>query len=179
MKFESPKRYQVTSVNGGFAIADAQGDRYFRGATALKGPKLYIVSGAEGIPLYIGATVQRMRTRLRQGWSATGASGYYGYAWRSATEILNLDIFCLLDCPTERWKRELETVEAEVAFLVREAGQWPVGQTEIHFFPSYDWHREVAREIASNYPGLGEGRRTPASTGRPAAPLDMRAAGPS
>jgi len=154
-----------------FVIADPQGGRNFRGAAAAPGPKLYIVSGAKEIPLYIGATKQRMRTRLRQGWNATGETGYYGYPWKSATEPLSLDIFCLLDCPHERWTRELETVEAEVAFLVREAGQWPAGQTEIHFFPSNDWHREAAREIAKTYSGLDKRRRTPRlerTGGRPA-----------
>jgi len=144
----------------GFVITDPQGGPNFRGMAAAPGPKLYIVSGAEEIPLYIGATIQKMRTRLRQGWNATGATGYYGYPWRSATEPLNLDIFYLLDCPHEKWTRELETIEAEVAFLVREAGQWPVGQTEIHFFPSDDWHRRAASDIAKTYPGLEKRRRT-------------------
>jgi len=166
MKFAKPERYQVTCLEREFVIADPEGGRNFRGAAATPGPKLYILSGSEMIPLYIGATKQRMRTRLRQGWNATGATGYYGYQWRRATEPLNLDIFCLLDCRSESWTRELETVEAEVAFLVRAAGQWPVGQTEIHFFPSGDWHREAASEIAKNYSGLDKRPRTPASAGR-------------
>jgi len=38
-------------------------------------------------------------------------------------------------------------VEAEIVFLVRSAGQWPIGQTEIHFHPSGNEHRELATTI--------------------------------
>lgn len=170
MNFSQPVRFRIEVVGDSFAIADAGGGSKFRGDAASRCPKLYVISDAEEeVPLYIGATIQPMRTRLRQGWAANGATGYYGYPWRTSASRLFLDIFHLLGCSKDDWKRELETVEAEVAFLVREAGQWPVGQTEIHFFPSRDWHREAAREIGRNYPGL-ERRRTLACTGRPAAP---------
>jgi hypothetical protein len=43
--------------------------------------------------------------------------------------------------------KELETVEAEVVFLIRCAGQWPRGQTEIHFHPSEKEHRDLAAKI--------------------------------
>jgi hypothetical protein len=39
----------------------------------------------------------------------------------------------------------IETVEAEVVFLIRAAGQWPLWQTEIHFHPSSQVHRDTAR----------------------------------
>jgi hypothetical protein len=48
----------------------------------------------------------------------------------SARHALQVDVFYLLDCQSDSWSRELQTVEAEVAFLLREAGQWLVEQTE-------------------------------------------------
>ena len=44
-------------------------------------------------------------------------------------------------------QRELETIEAEVVFAIRAAGQWPAFQTEIHFHPSNDDDRRIAKEI--------------------------------
>jgi hypothetical protein len=38
-----------------------------------------------------------------------------------------------------------------VVFLIRSAGQWPKDQTEIHFHPSTDVHRAVARSIMARY----------------------------
>jgi hypothetical protein len=46
---------------------------------------------------------------------------------------------------------DIETVEAEVVYLIRAAGQWPAFQTEIHFHPSSPRHRELAEEIMSHY----------------------------
>jgi hypothetical protein len=42
---------------------------------------------------------------------------------------------------------DIETLEAEIVFLARCAGQWPEGQTEIHFHPSTEEHREIAANI--------------------------------
>jgi hypothetical protein len=44
---------------------------------------------------------------------------------------------------------EIETVEAEVVFLIRNADQWPLHQTEIHFHPSTQVHREAAAAVMS------------------------------
>jgi hypothetical protein len=51
----------------------------------------------------------------------------------------------------DRNERDIETVEAEVVYLIRAAGQWPAFQTEIHFYPSSARHREVAAQIMSHY----------------------------
>ena len=46
----------------------------------------------------------------------------------------------------------IETVEAEVVFLLRQKlCQWPEYQTEIHFHPSGPVHRELARRILLHY----------------------------
>ena len=52
----------------------------------------------------------------------------------------------------DRNERDIETVEAEVVYLIRSAGQWPEFQTEIHFHPSTPVHRKVAEEIMQHYP---------------------------
>ncbi|WP_305809178.1 hypothetical protein, partial [Staphylococcus epidermidis] len=46
---------------------------------------------------------------------------------------------------------DIETIEAEVVYLIRQAGQWPRFQTEIHFHPSGDEHRQWALTIAETY----------------------------
>ena len=43
------------------------------------------------------------------------------------------------------------TVEAEVVFLIRSAGQWPLHQTEIHFHPSTQIHRDAAASVMAHY----------------------------
>jgi hypothetical protein len=42
---------------------------------------------------------------------------------------------------------DIETVEAEVVFLARSAGQWPLCQTEIHFHRSEEVHRDIAAAV--------------------------------
>lgn len=62
-----------------------------------------------------------------------------------------MDIWCHEDAPQERADRDVETIEAEVVFLIRQARQWPRFQTEIHFHESNDEHRRIAAKIASRY----------------------------
>jgi hypothetical protein len=38
-----------------------------------------------------------------------------------------------------------------VVFLIRQGGQWPAHQTEIHFHPSDAVHREAAASIMARY----------------------------
>jgi hypothetical protein len=65
----------------------------------------------------------------------TEASLHVWYHENAAGDVLNL---------------EAETVEAEVVYLVRAAGQWPEFQTEIHFHPSNEEHRTLARNIVDH-----------------------------
>lgn len=112
-------------------------------------PKLYIVS-IGGEPVYVGITKRSISGRLRGGWNATGETGYYGYRWRHGNESAVLSVWCHMDAP-DRNERDIETVEAEVVFLIRSAGQWPEHQTEIHFHPSTDVHRKIAAGIMSHF----------------------------
>lgn len=126
-----------------------QGDKQVLWSCDLKTPKLYIAS-INNKPIYVGITKQSIRNRLRLGWSATGEGGYHGYAWRHGNKSASLDVWCHVDA-LNRNERDIETVEAEVVFLIRSAGQWPEFQTEIHFYPSLRHHRDVAAGIVAHY----------------------------
>jgi hypothetical protein len=125
----------------------------FSGIAKNKLPKLYVVvSGGELI--YVGVTKRPMGERFRSGWNAKGRGGYYGYAFRNTHTTADLYVWCHEDAP-RRSSLELETVEAEVAFLIRSAGQWPGGQTEIHFHPSGPEHRGLAASVLQHIRAVG------------------------
>jgi hypothetical protein len=149
MRMEGPDRYRMTITPKGFTVLCAKGTPNFSGIAALKLPKLYVVS-IDKKPVYVGLTKQSIRSRLRMGWNAKGKNGYHGYPWRLTTKSADLDIWCHMDA-IDRKERDMETVEAEVVFLIRAAGQWPASQTEIHFYPSTERHREVASKIFAHY----------------------------
>ncbi|WP_209437174.1 hypothetical protein [Pseudomonas batumici] len=91
-----------------------------------------------------------MRNRLHIGWKANGTKGYHGYAWRRHFFTATMDIWCHADAIGGDCI-DVETVEAELVHLIRQAGQWPAFQTEIHFHKSTEEHRKVAREIGALY----------------------------
>ena len=137
--------------------------------------KLYIVSNV-GIPVYVGATRQPIRTRLNQGFQADINNGYRGYLWRHALpqanldnwtleiwilEVEELDIQQMGDDPSivlagENRDREeyivVEALEAEVAFLTRQAyGHWPTYQSEIHFHQPGANIYDAAQQVMNHY----------------------------
>ena len=139
IKFNKDKITEVRSPNG---------DNKFSGAASRRVPKLYVVSDRKK-PIYVGQTKQPMRARLRLGFRSDGSHGYHGYAWRHKTSQVTLDIWVPRGNEDSVW---IETVEAEVVFLIRdEDGQWPQYQTEIHFHPSRPSHRDAARKIFNYY----------------------------
>ena len=121
----------------------------------------------------MGKTTEPIATRLRDGFSTDGHKGYKGYLWRHYLEKATIDIWILTlkdkdfealgDDPNMKRAKEkcddnkmreivIETVEAEVVFLIRQiSGQWPKYQTEIHFHQSLDAHREIAKKIVNHY----------------------------
>jgi|SRR5580692_5786884 hypothetical protein len=149
MRLEGPEQYRLTFTSDSFNVLCSKGSNKFSGIAMLKLPKLYIVS-IGGKPIYVGTTKQAIRNRLRLGWAATGKSGYYGYAWRHGNTTAELDVWCHMDA-IGRNELDIETVEAEVVFLIRQAGQWPTHQTEIHFHPSEAAHREAAASIMMHF----------------------------
>lgn len=146
MKIAGPERYKLSFDADKFVVSCSKGTPKFSGLATKKRPKLYVVS-VDSKLIYVGVTRQSMRTRFRMGFKATGENGYHGYAWRHIFKEAVLDVWCQEDPPTENPERDVETVEAEVVFLARLAGQWPEGQTEIHFHPSTAEHRELAETI--------------------------------
>lgn len=94
--------------------------------------KIYILKSANDI-LYIGTTKSSINNRLRYGLSANGLNGYHGYKWKTLETVL-LYVFCFDDFD----KTKIESVEAELAYMVRkETGRWPEYQNEIHFNNSF------------------------------------------
>jgi len=146
MRIAGPERYRLSFDPDSFAVSCSKGTAKFSGLATTKLPKLYVVS-IEAKPVYVGVTRQSMRARLCLGFNATGENGYHGYAWRHKFHEATLDIWCHEDPPAENPELDIETLEAEIVFLARCAGQWPEGQTEIHFHPSTEEHREIAANI--------------------------------
>lgn len=146
MKIAGPERYMLTFSADKCAVTCRKGTTNFSGLATRKLPKLYTVSLEKRL-IYVGITRRRMRDRIRDGFTASGENGYHGYAWRHSFTEAALDIWCHEDPPVENPDRDIETIEAEVVFLARLAGQWPEGQTEIHFHPSSQEHRDIAAQI--------------------------------
>lgn len=152
MIFEDAGRYRLSVQARSFTLLCPKGTAKFSGHATSDLPKLYIVSAVDNpIPFYVGITKQPMRSRLRFGWNASGENGYYGYAWRHYVNQANLDLWCHTDPPAENPCLDAETIEAELVFLIRKAGQWPLHQTEIHFHSSTDLHRATAAGMGMRY----------------------------
>ena len=149
MNIAGPGRYELAYTPEAFTVQCLQGSSRFSGIAKSLQPKLYIAS-IDNKPIYVGITKRSMRQRLSYGWKAAGSHGYYGYAWRHHGAYAVLDVWEHVDAEG-RNEREIETVEAEVVFLIRQAGQWPAFQTEIHFYQSTEEHRRLAEEIVSRY----------------------------
>lgn len=146
MKIVGPERYQLAFDAARFAVTCSKGTPKFSGLATSRRPKLYVVS-VDGQLIYVGITRQPMPTRFRSGFSAKGKNGYHGYAWRHTLTRATLHIWCQEDAAATNPDLDIETIEAEVVYLARSAGQWPAGQTEIHFHPSNEHHRRIAEEI--------------------------------
>lgn len=135
-----PDKYDLTLTPTAYKL-----DRKFCGiACKKKIPKLYVVV-AEGHVVYVGVTRQPMNTRLRYGFKAKGRGGYYGYAWRNKHTRASLYVWA---AHKDAHASVLETIEAEVVFLVRHStGAWPDCQTEIHFHQASEEHKQAASDV--------------------------------
>ncbi|MFL9898050.1 hypothetical protein PQR71_07755 [Paraburkholderia fungorum] len=91
----------------------------------------------------------------------------HGYAWRRQLLKADLDIWCHRDPPEQNPCLDIETIEAEVVYLIRQAGQWPRFQTEIHFHESNEEHRRCASVVIEKYD------LTPLAVGLPVPNLSM------
>lgn len=150
MQIEEIGRYNLSFDANRFTVLCPRGTDKFSGLATTNLPKVYIVS-VDGEPIYVGKATMPIRERLRRGWGAIGTNGYYGYAWRHAFTEAHLDVWCHRDPTKQRGSLDIETIEAEIVYLIRQAGQWPRFQTEIHFHESNDEHRRWASVIAAKY----------------------------
>lgn len=153
MKLMGPERYELSfdsEKDNRCVVRCPKGTSRFSGLAAQKVAKLYVVS-RENWPIYVGVTGQKMGTRLRLGFTANGETGYHGYAWRKLFKDAVLDVWSPVPSTGPLTTRDAETIEAEIVFLVRQTGQWPLFQTEIHFHESNADHRRIAAEITRHY----------------------------
>ncbi|MCS3418636.1 hypothetical protein M2399_003811 [Pseudomonas sp. BIGb0450] len=152
MNVTSVGRYKLGFNSTSFTIECPFGTPKFSGLATSNLPKLYAICVDDySYPIYIGMTKQPIRNRLRLGWSANGNNGYHGYAWRKYFTTATLDLWCHTDPSAGNGSVDIETVEAELVYLIRQAGQWPLFQTEIHFHRSSEVHRNVAAGIGAHY----------------------------
>lgn len=150
MKIVGPQKYELSITPAAFTVKCEKGTNRFSGLATNDQPKLYIVS-VKGKPVYVGLTKQSVGNRLRFGMKANGRNGYHGYAWRHKHKSATLNVWCHVDAK-DRSASDVETVEAEVVFLIRQHfGQWPDSQTEIHFHPSNARHRAIAKQIFGHF----------------------------
>jgi hypothetical protein len=148
MRIEGPDTYEMSLNKTAMTVRCVKGTPRFSGLATNDMPKLYIVSIA-GKPVYVGYTKRSVRSRIHEGLKAAGKNGYHGYAWRNAKKA-TLKVWCHMNA-IKRNERDIETVEAEVVFLIRQTGDWPEFQTEIHFHRSTEIHRRLAAGIMKHY----------------------------
>ncbi len=131
-----------------YVLRCENGGRRFTGALARVGEKLYVIRSSDGTVAYVGVTKRPMATRLRNGRPTDqGQHGYHGYAWMRDPGEYWLDVWLLERCEGGDSLPHLESIEAEVVFLVRQRGDWPSHQTEIHFTRPGAVHRALARQV--------------------------------
>src|SRR5882757_5088018 len=136
-----PERYDLTLTPSTYKV-----NRKFSGLASRKIPKLYVVVANSKV-VYVGITRQTVSSRLRYGFTAKGKHGYHGYAWPHKHTQATLYVWAAHEDAGSSLL-DVETIEAEVVLLVRQrTGQWPSGQTEIHFHPSSQVHRKAATAI--------------------------------
>ena len=150
MQLSGPFTYRITFNSDRITgVIAPNGDTKFSGEASIEMPKLYVISDGQQ-PLYVGVTKQRVRSRLSYGFQSKGSHGYHGYEWRHKLSCAHVDIW--VQRGQDRNLRCMETVEAEVVYLIRKKyGQWPKYQTEIHFHPSDSTHRMASQRIVNHY----------------------------
>lgn len=149
MVLNEPQDYIIELAEGdSYRLRTDAGVCTFSKPSTVRGlAKLYTLSDA-GALLYVGIAEQPMSSRLNFGFKASGKGGYHGYKWKGLKQPLALSVWTAQIDGQPASLREMETVEAEVAFLCRQqSGQWPAYQHEIHFYPSLPEHRAAAQRI--------------------------------
>ena len=149
LRLSSPQQYTLQLYDGGgYSLSADRLQCKFTAPASTRGiAKLYTLTRNNAL-VYVGIAEQPMSARLNYGFKANGKGGYHGYKWKSLRDLLTLRVWTAQGAETNATLRELETVEAEVAFLCRqESGQWPEYQHEIHFYLSVERHRTAAKTV--------------------------------
>lgn len=151
MILDDPLDFDLVLTGGAYSLLQDSAPAKFRVPASKRGiAKLYTIASGRSL-VYVGIAQQPMSARLSFGFRANGKSGYWGYKWKDLQGKFSLSVWTAQVDDIYVPLRELETVEAEVAYLCRhESGQWPSHQHEIHFYPSGDAHREAASRIYSH-----------------------------
>jgi hypothetical protein len=104
--------------------------------------KIYIVLYSGKI-IYVGTTKRTISSRMRDGFTAKGENGYYGYKWRKLKGV-DMVVWFFPD----KDNSYIEAVEAELVYLVRKkTKRWPEYQTEIHFNNSNATAKKKAKQV--------------------------------
>jgi hypothetical protein len=149
LQLAGPQEFTIQLRDEGpYLLQSAGSPCKFQAPASTRGvAKLYTLSDGP-ILMYVGIAEQPMSARLGYGFRANGKGGYHGYKWKGLRHALKLTVWTGSTPTAQATLRELETVEAEVAFLCRQAsGQWPQYQHEIHFYPSTEHHRAAAQVV--------------------------------
>ena len=104
--------------------------------------KLYVLK-EENDYIYVGVTQQSLITRLKSGLKANGKNGYHGYKWKNKKSV-NVYVWCF----NELNQNEIENIEAELVFIIRQKkNKWPLQQNEIHFNNEFDNGNKIALKV--------------------------------
>lgn len=151
MKIETPHKYRlvIKTKNAYEVVLDGEERNGFRSPDTKVCPKLYVITQGSKIH-YVGITNRPMSARINYGLKAKGTNGYHGYKWKTAKGNLELFVWSFPKSSGKKFIREIETVEAEFAYLVRnKTGNWPISQNEIHFYTSTEQHRKASVKMLS------------------------------
>ena len=149
MKLNEPQDYNIkVALDRSYSLRVASSATQFSKPASTGGvAKLYTLSHDKKL-IYVGVAKQSMAGRLNDGFKADGKGGYHGYKWKHLSHELTLSIWTASLAGEYVSLREMETIEAEVAFICRSRfNQWPEYQHEIHFYPSRPIHRDAAEKI--------------------------------
>ena len=153
MELSGPERYFIRFTPKEIThVASDKGIAQFSPPVTQSGSKIYVVH-EDQTAIYVGKTTTSITARLSRGSKQDPRKnhGYSGHKWRRCLCQASIDIWLFQFDDKSTAKRDLETIEAEVVFLLRQQGQWPKFQTEIHFHQSDRIHRELAEQIVSHY----------------------------
>ena len=133
----------------------AKRDEFARPVTTRGMGKVYIFAD-ESWPFYVGKTIRSVSGRIRGAFRLTPekrSNGFAGYRFKRDKTSAFLHVF--MGTKERPWSdTDAECIEAEEVFRIRQAGSWPVYQTEIHFSTPKPVHTAAADGIIAYFQHL-------------------------